>query len=1491
MTIRKNQWRRSCAGMASVQMLEERTLLSSYYVDGSATGGEFLDAPGSGAASSGSLGSQSNPFSSISQALNAANLNPGADQIFVQPATYSEGYLQVDAADDVTVRGLDFRGVGGNQRPNLVGGLILNGPLAHVTLENLQVTQTSNPGILVVHGNAVNTRFGDVTLTNVQVDSPVGGGYTAIYMVGLNSFQATNLTLNNGPIALADISVASLSSVTINNPSSNSLYGQWVTELNINGLTVNSASPSSNQLGVWFTNAYRTIPGSGVAPVNAPAVINATGIQIPGTNGNGFYASQNIAVNLSDSVFSGNSGFGVHLDHVMSSSLNNVAANNNGSHGFFMPGTGPILSQNLSGNGNAGFGLFAIDTIPINGYQGSTTGVAPVGPLLNLDGGQFSNNGLTGVFAVNVAGPIQVSHVTANQNMDYGMVLRDMTGDVALTDITMNDNIRYSGAVLLRTTMPVGAVYPNATITGAVSLRNHEFGVYVAGFDAVSIEGLIASDNQLNGLNVNRFSGLISVTDSQFNRNSWALSSHYDHVGAYIGNPRVPLALGQAAVTLNHVVANNNPADGIFVEDIGGDISANDVNATANGSAGLSVVNGERFRGANLQLTNSNLTGNGSFGLYASGQAGVAIDQSHFDSNGPVATSTATIGSGAWIISPGLNGVVVENSTFNGTRLGTEYGVGLAILGADGPEILIRNVTISGTLVHPLATTLSGAGLALTGSVPSARVENSRLDNNHLSDALGARSVIFTALPTTIVQTQMLNNDGISVQGVQVVTLDRSTIANGLKTALQLSLGGTIRNSTISGNAQSAVISSDNLIIDQSTITGNASELLNGEPRPVIYNSGVVSVHNSIIAGNASSSIAFATPGFVFSTGYNLISGTPVGWMGQGTDIVGDVLHPIDPLLAPLANNGGITLTHRPLYQSPALDQGSPALNGTTDQRGVSRPVRASGSGTPRADIGAVEAGAWTDIQVNSITTNGNHTVTVTYTIINVDAPAFDLSFVTSSDGLADTGDQVLESVTITNATDRTVGVHSLTWSIGSGVNEVALPGVNPLVSDADDRVLVVADLANAVDESDLQPLHEDNTAALTGVYRAGGVVFAYGRDVADSILLTRVGANFRINFNGTLFNHLMASVGAFQFHGFGGHDVISAANIARPVVLFGGDQNDTLTGGTQSDRLYGGEGNDTLSGGLGSDRIVGDLGNDALRFDNLDYQVAGGAGTDTATVTGATGDVVLDLAVSQIESVSATTSSYNNFFDASAATWAVTITGGSGSDILFGGSMNDRLTGGAGNDSIEGRDGDDTLTGGLGDDVLFGFDGNDSLVVDNFDSTVHGGAGLDRVTVTRATGGVSLNLFNGQIETVVATSSIYANSFDATGATWVVSVTGGSGNDTLIGGDMNDKLTGGSGDDLLFGNLGNDTLTGGIGSDTISYQTASGSVTVNLTTKKTTGAAGGDSLGTIENVIGSLYNDTITGDILNNILDGGDGILGNDNIIGGGGMDTILNA
>lgn len=245
--------------------------------------------------------------------------------------------------------------------------------------------------------------------------------------------------------------------------------------------------------------------------------------------------------------------------------------------------------------------------------------------------------------------------------------------------------------------------------------------------------------------------------------------------------------------------------------------------------------------------------------------------------------------------------------------------------------------------------------------------------------------------------------NGPAITANRPLELDRMAITgnqadaggNGGAGALVLGDRTTIRATTISGNtvvnagpgqSGGAIVNLAPLLVVSSTIADNhvtgpgpndGGAILNFGPATLVNSTisqnsaeggsgGIFAapfeLANSILAGNTASPSADCAA-TLESRGYNVV-GSPAGCTIVATtgDQVGTVVTALNPLLGPLAANGGPTPTMALLAGSPARDAGNPATPSdvlplppaltpcaTSDQRGVSRPAG------PRCDIGAFE--------------------------------------------------------------------------------------------------------------------------------------------------------------------------------------------------------------------------------------------------------------------------------------------------------------------------------------------------------------------------------------------------------------------------------------------------------------------------------------------------------------------------------------------------------
>ena len=128
--------------------------------------------------------------------------------------------------------------------------------------------------------------------------------------------------------------------------------------------------------------------------------------------------------------------------------------------------------------------------------------------------------------------------------------------------------------------------------------------------------------------------------------------------------------------------------------------------------------------------------------------------------------------------------------------------------------------------------------------------------------------------------------------------------------------GLTIVNSTISGNSigdpdygNGGGIGASSVTLVNSTVSGNSAATCGG------VCGGTVEIGNTILNANASGNI----DGTVTSHGYNISSDDGGGHLNGPGDQINT-----DPLLGPLQDNGGPTLTHLPMPGSPAIDAGDP---------------------------------------------------------------------------------------------------------------------------------------------------------------------------------------------------------------------------------------------------------------------------------------------------------------------------------------------------------------------------------------------------------------------------------------------------------------------------------------------------------------------------------------------------------------------------------------
>ncbi len=334
------------------------------------------------------------------------------------------------------------------------------------------------------------------------------------------------------------------------------------------------------------------------------------------------------------------------------------------------------------------------------------------------------------------------------------------------------------------------------------------------------------------------------------------------------------------------------------------------------------------------------------------------------------------------IFASGANGTItllsaLPNLANNGTLTITGNGAGLTIISGNNAVRPLSvnggsNVTLNAlTITQGNISGAHGGGIFNNGTLT---INASVVSGNSAPNGFGGGIISFGSV--TINKSSVSSNFAQNAGGLVIVgntlSVTDSTFSNNTTefqaSAINLFSGtqATLTNTTVSGNSsqnsQGGILNSGSkLDLINCTVANNISRTVFG----AIWTNNataVTTLTNTLVADNSLKNFLTSNGGTLISNGYNLDSDGTSGFVnGAGSDIVGTSATPIDANLAPLADNGGTTLTHALLDGSPAIDKGFNAGGNAADQRGsvfertFDYPAIAPAPGGDNTDIGAFE--------------------------------------------------------------------------------------------------------------------------------------------------------------------------------------------------------------------------------------------------------------------------------------------------------------------------------------------------------------------------------------------------------------------------------------------------------------------------------------------------------------------------------------------------------
>ncbi len=296
------------------------------------------------------------------------------------------------------------------------------------------------------------------------------------------------------------------------------------------------------------------------------------------------------------------------------------------------------------------------------------------------------------------------------------------------------------------------------------------------------------------------------------------------------------------------------------------------------------------------------------------------------DNSGGACTGIDRVLDIAGAISVRISNITVRNGSL--TAATQPQGGGIYNSGA--------GMILDRVLVESNATPQDGGGIYNAGNVT---LLNSTVRNNNAGRSGGG---VFndSARGLTIVKSTISGNTASNAGG---------GIANsGTATLINATISGNTSMSSSGGGIDTAT---GTVSLDQVSMTGNTASTFGGGLSVL---GGTVTLRNTILAGNTAGGSKDCS-GALISRGHNLIGINDDCLTLIAGDQAGTEGSPLDPMLGPLADNGGPTRTHALLIGSPAIDAADNPFCQRDDQRGALRPVDGDTNETALCDIGSYE--------------------------------------------------------------------------------------------------------------------------------------------------------------------------------------------------------------------------------------------------------------------------------------------------------------------------------------------------------------------------------------------------------------------------------------------------------------------------------------------------------------------------------------------------------